>query len=170
MKYVRMTEEEAERFGNWLEAQGFVLDRDSEYTKRKNHYFSAWPPRRLDMRRIVLHKFHNRKVGEWIGLASIDDAWRAYQCFLNGATHVTANIRTPYGPNRAPTMKKCIKLSDYQPQEMRDQYPVPFDIPNDVELSVECRIYFSQHPQEFPEWLSIYRSVHLPKEEQRCYE
>ena len=159
MKYVRLTKDEADRFGNWLRSQGFIIDSDSEYAKRKNHYFCAWPPERLDMRRVVLHRFSNQKTGEWIGLASVDDAWRAYQNFLNGASHVTAPIRKPYGPNQAPKMKQRIPISEYQPQSMREQYPVPFEIPTDVDLSVECRLFFSQHPEMFPEWLEMYRAA-----------
>ena len=157
MKYVRLTKDEADRFGEWLRTHGFIIDRCSEHVKRKGHYLCAWPP--AGMKRVVLHRFINRKTGEWIGLASTDDAWLAYQSFLNDDSHVTAPIRKSYGPNQAPKMKQRIPISEYQPQSMREQYPVPFDIPEDVELSVECRIYFSQHPQEFPEWLEIYRTA-----------
>lgn len=159
MKYVRVERMEADRFGKWLAAHGYTIDRDSEHVESKNHYFIAWPPKNLNVRRVVLHRFSNRKTGEWIGLASTDDAWKTYQRYLNTSFKASSITKSDVASHKAPSMRKRISLSDYQPQEMRDQYPVPFDIPEDVELSVECRIYFSQHPQEFPEWLEIYRTA-----------
>ena len=55
--------------------------------------------------------------------------------------------------------KERKSISDFQPQEMREQFPVPFEIPPEIDLSCEARIYFAQRPHEFQEWLSMYRNT-----------
>lgn len=54
-------------------------------------------------------------------------------------------------------MKNKLTLADIQPQEMRALFPVPFRIPDGLDMTCETRVYFAAHPDEFPGWFEDYR-------------
>ena len=159
-KYGHLPNVRLEEFSNWLELNGWNIERNASHRPGapESLVVARFPD---DSIPHLLIRNRNKRgvVGE---LDILHDVCGLTNQFILGKTKAdySAWLSKPVGSKpKQYSQRQRSSILDYQPQSLRNQYPVPFDIPEDVELSVECRIYFSQHPQEFPEWLETYRTA-----------